>query len=122
MQILPYLPSVWWVLPIELLQGLTFALAWSSGCVYVKRVAPVWLRSTVQSIFSGLYTGIGQGLGGLVGGFMYGAFGADVVFKLAAISLLVGFIGAQVAFKIAANWEEQRYKGYCQIILQSPLD
>lgn len=47
-QALPLLPSVWWVLPVELLQGLTFALAWSSGCVYVKRIAPVWLRSTVQ--------------------------------------------------------------------------
>ncbi|GAB4815579.1 hypothetical protein N2152v2_002625 [Parachlorella kessleri] len=93
---LPLFPSVWWVLPVELLQGLTFALAWSAGCVYVKRIAPVWLRSTTQSIFQGLYAGIGQGTGGLLGGFLYGTFGAHVVFKTAAFLLASG-LGASVA-------------------------
>lgn len=55
------MPSPWFVLPVELLQGLTFALAWSAGTVHVKRIAPPRLRGTVQSIFSGLYTGVGEG-------------------------------------------------------------
>ena len=58
-QALPLLPSAWLVLPVELLQGCTFALAWSAGTVQVKRIAPPHLRSTVQSLFQGLYTGIG---------------------------------------------------------------
>lgn len=63
-QALPLLPSTWCVLPIELLQGLTFALAWSAGCVHVKHIAPLHLKSTVQSIFAGLYMGVGELNGG----------------------------------------------------------
>ena len=54
------------------LQGATFALAWSAGTLHVKRLSPLHLRGTVQSIFAGLYTGVGAGLGGLVGGLLYG--------------------------------------------------
>jgi hypothetical protein len=58
---LPLLPTPWLLLPVELLQGATFALAWSAGTVHVKRISPPHLRSTVQSLFQGLYTGIGEG-------------------------------------------------------------
>ena len=50
-QALPLLPSPWFVLGAELLQGATFALAWAAGTVHVKRISPPHLRSTVQSIF-----------------------------------------------------------------------
>ena len=36
------------MLVIELLQGATFALGWSAGCLYVKRTAPRGTRATVQ--------------------------------------------------------------------------
>lgn len=62
------MPSPWFVLPVELLQGLTFALAWSAGTVHVKRISPPHLRGTVQSIFAGLYTGVGELAGGGGGG------------------------------------------------------
>lgn len=59
-QALPLLPSPWFVLPCELLQGLTFALAWAAGTVHVKRISPPHLRGTVQSLFQACYTGIGE--------------------------------------------------------------
>ncbi|KAL4434055.1 hypothetical protein ABPG75_000496 [Micractinium tetrahymenae] len=93
---LPLLPSPWFVLPVELLQGLTFALAWSAGTVHVKRIAPPHLRGTVQSIFSGLYTGVGAGLGGLGGGLLYGSFGASALFRSAALTLAAGWLAANV--------------------------
>lgn len=48
MQLLPLAPTPWLVLGIELLQGATFALGWTAGCVYVKRTAPRHARSTTQ--------------------------------------------------------------------------
>lgn len=48
-QLLPYYPTVWVVLVVELLQGATFALAWSAGTVHCRRIAPKRLVSTVQA-------------------------------------------------------------------------
>ncbi|KAK2078614.1 hypothetical protein QBZ16_003454 [Prototheca wickerhamii] len=47
-QVLAFSPTPWLVLVIELLQGATFALGWSAGCLYVKRTAPRGTRATVQ--------------------------------------------------------------------------
>ena len=57
-QALPLLPSPWFVLGAELLQGATFALAWAAGTVHVKRISPPHLRSTVQSIFQVGFRGL----------------------------------------------------------------
>lgn len=45
---LPALPSPWFVLPVELMQGLTFALSWGTCCVHCKRIAPESLQATMQ--------------------------------------------------------------------------
>lgn len=39
---------LWMVLGIELLQGVTFALAWNTACVYGTQLAPEQLRTTMQ--------------------------------------------------------------------------
>lgn len=57
LQTLPWLPSLWCVLPIDLLQGLTFAVAYGCGTLRAKAIAPPHLRSTVQSLFFCLYYG-----------------------------------------------------------------
>lgn len=44
--------SPWWVLPIELLHGITFAYGWGVGTVMCKRLAPPGLEATMQGIFS----------------------------------------------------------------------
>ncbi|KAL6777249.1 hypothetical protein ACKKBF_B20760 [Auxenochlorella protothecoides x Auxenochlorella symbiontica] len=89
--LLPLAPTPWLVLGIELLQGATFALGWTAGCVYVKRTAPRHARSTTQSVFSGLYTGIGAGVGALLAGGLYGPMGGAGVFGLGAGMLAVGW-------------------------------
>ncbi len=89
--LLPWYPSLWIVLPIELLQGLTFGLAYSAGTVHCCRIAPRYLRSTIQSIFSGLYTGIGAGIGGFAGGMIYNAFNGQTMYWIATVVLLGGF-------------------------------
>lgn len=44
----PFFPTPWLVLPLETLQGLTFGMAYCTGTVNCKRIAPPHLRSTTQ--------------------------------------------------------------------------
>lgn len=46
-----FLVNPWWVLPIELLQGLTFGLFYSIMASYASVVAPPGAEATVQVIF-----------------------------------------------------------------------
>jgi len=78
--LLPLAPSAWWVLPIELLHGVTFATSWGAGIVSCKRLAPPHLNTTMQSIFSALYGGVGSGLGGILGGVAMQRLGAAAMF------------------------------------------
>jgi hypothetical protein len=45
------------VLPVEMLHGFTFALAWAAGTAFVSKIAPPGLETTTQAIFYGLYYG-----------------------------------------------------------------
>lgn len=77
---LPLMPSLWMVLPVELLHGVTFGVAWCAGVNHSKSVAPAGLESTVQSLFSGAYSGVGKGMGGLCAGIIYHWHGGQVLF------------------------------------------
>ncbi|KAK9832540.1 hypothetical protein WJX81_007525 [Elliptochloris bilobata] len=89
--ILEHLVTPWAVLPIELLHGVTFGLAWAAGTINCSRISPPGLETTTQAIFQGLFSGVGLGLGGLIGGVIYNNFGAPTVFASAALVLAVGW-------------------------------
>jgi hypothetical protein len=40
------------VLPIEMLNGVTFGCAWAAGTVHCSRIAPLGLEATTQSIYT----------------------------------------------------------------------
>ncbi|GFH31062.1 major facilitator superfamily domain-containing protein 6 [Haematococcus lacustris] len=65
--------SAWGMLPIELLQGLTLAVAWSAVTVQSKRLAPPGLTATMQGLSTAVLGGLGCGAGGLLGGMMLDA-------------------------------------------------
>lgn len=89
--LLPYLPSLWFILPVELLHGLTFALAWAAGTTHCRTIAPPGLEATTQSLYQGFYFGVGYGMGGLVGGLVYQYVGAEAVFVEACVVMTVGW-------------------------------
>lgn len=59
---LPGLGSVWAVLPVELLHGVTFACGWGASTVYASRVAPPGLSATMQVGGDGLCTSAAQSI------------------------------------------------------------
>ena len=54
-----FLTNPWYVLPIELLNGLTLGVYWSTMASYAHWIAPAGASSTMQGIFSAIFEGIG---------------------------------------------------------------
>ncbi|KAL6785443.1 hypothetical protein ACKKBF_B00270 [Auxenochlorella protothecoides x Auxenochlorella symbiontica] len=102
----PLLPliGVRWVLAIETLHGITFALGWSACAMNSSKIAPPGLESTTQAIFQGLWTGVGTGLGGLVGGLLYHSQGPAAMFF--AAGCLVA--GASTLCALGMAWHRAR--------------
>jgi predicted MFS family arabinose efflux permease len=75
-----FLKEAWFVLCVEVLHGLTYALIWPAGVAYASRsVSPVF-ETTAQGVFSGVFGGIGSAAGALIGGVVYENFGANILF------------------------------------------
>jgi predicted MFS family arabinose efflux permease len=89
-------PTVWLVLAVEPLHGLTFGLAWATGTAFAKSAAPPGLEATMQGAFQSTYFGLGTGLGGLVGGYTYQWLGPAGCFAVAAAGVLAGWLLAYV--------------------------
>ena len=86
------LPPVWLVLPINLLHGLTFSALWVAGVSYANEVAPKGMGATAQGLFTGVTMGLGSAGGALLGGAFYDTLGPIVMFRTAAVLVLVGLI------------------------------
>ncbi|GBF92290.1 hypothetical protein Rsub_05373 [Raphidocelis subcapitata] len=100
-------PSPWCVLPVELLQGVTFATAWGAGIVNCKRISPPRLNTTMQSVFSALFAGVGPGIGGLIGGFNMQRYGAATMFGITA-AIIVACWAAAWAMELLIGISERR--------------
>lgn len=85
-----YWSSVWLVLFVEILHGVTFGLTWSVGTQKSKLLSPKGLEATTQSIFQGLLFGVGYGLGGACAGSVYQIW-PSATFIVEASILVVGW-------------------------------
>lgn len=90
-------PSVWYVVPVEVLHGFTFGIAWTAGVNFCKREAPPGLQSSAQGLFSSTYFGLGRGIGGLLGGLLYAECGGAVMFRSALSLTLAAWAAVSVA-------------------------
>ena len=64
--------DVWWVLPVEVLHGLTFSLGWAACATHASEIAPPGYATTTQGVISATFWGVGFGIGGIGGGFSPG--------------------------------------------------
>lgn len=83
--------SVWFVLFVEVLHGVTFGLTWSVGTQKSKILSPKGLEATTQSVFQGLLFGVGYGVGGYIAGNIY-AIVPVAAFIVEACILLIGWM------------------------------
>eukprot|EP00386_Alphamonas_edax_P002849 GDKI01008723.1.p1 GENE.GDKI01008723.1~~GDKI01008723.1.p1 ORF type:complete len:451 (+),score=139.43 GDKI01008723.1:221-1573(+) len=85
------IPSPEWVLLVEPLHGLTFAMVWCAAVHYCgdKKVCPPNMASSSQGLLSTLFTRIGPVMGKLGGGWVMQNYGPIVVYRGAACLLML---------------------------------
>ncbi|XP_018028262.1 major facilitator superfamily domain-containing protein 6 isoform X2 [Hyalella azteca] len=85
-----YMENPWWVIPFELIQGVTHATVWAACCSYLSHNTPAHLRHHAQGVLQGIHHGIGRGCGAIIGGLFVNAYGTTkVFFGYGLLSLLV---------------------------------
>ncbi|XP_060874397.1 major facilitator superfamily domain-containing protein 6-like isoform X3 [Metopolophium dirhodum] len=70
------------VLPVELLNGITYALAYSAVISYAAELAPVGAEGTLQGIVGMAMEGIGVPIGSFIGGYLFNRFGSISSFNI----------------------------------------
>lgn len=88
-----FLTNPWYVLPVELLNGVTLGVYWSTSASYAYLVAPPGTASTLQGVFGAVFEGIGTSIGSLLGGYIFQNYDGVVLFRSFAIfSLTAGVL------------------------------
>ncbi len=91
------MPAAIYVLPIQLLHGLTFSAMWVASVSYANRAAPPGMGATAQGLLSGVSMGLAGAMGAVIGGYLYNAVGPAATFGWAGASVAVGLIFFAVA-------------------------
>ena len=55
-----FLTNAWYVLPVELLHGVSFGLMWAAATAYAFIIAPKGMSATVLGLMAGVYFGLGK--------------------------------------------------------------
>jgi predicted MFS family arabinose efflux permease len=80
-----------WVLPVQLLQGLSFSTFLVASVTYINDHTPKSLRTTGQSLLATVSFGLGPIVGALAGGYFYDMVGMTVLFRIITLVALFGF-------------------------------
>ena len=92
---LQWTPSVWLVLPVELLHGFTFGGLWAASTEHLSRIAKreghTPLLTTSVATFQCIHFGLGFGVGAFAGGVIYQRWSAATLFLLWAAVAAVGW-------------------------------
>ncbi|XP_072019014.1 major facilitator superfamily domain-containing protein 6-A-like [Amphiura filiformis] len=86
------LQSAFWVLPVELLHGITFGLYNPAYTSFINWISPDGMQTSVQALCNGIWIGLGFGSGMLCGGFVYDTYGGRNLFRAAAVMCIGTFI------------------------------
>lgn len=85
--LLSFITNGWWVLPTQLLHGLSFALFWVSVAEYTYTIAADKIYTTVFSIVVSSYSNVGGVLGTFISGIIYDDFsGSDLFFGVGCLA------------------------------------
>ncbi len=87
-----------WILPVQLLQGVSFAAFQVGGVSFVNDRTPGSISTIGQAIFSTISYGLGSIAGSMVGGIMYDTVGMIAMFRILSVLAM----GAFVVFRMAS--------------------
>ncbi|XP_055382593.1 major facilitator superfamily domain-containing protein 6 isoform X2 [Condylostylus longicornis] len=86
------LSNPWWVLPIELLNGITFGIFYSTMASYASIVAPPGTEATLQGMVGAIFEGVGVSIGSFIGGLLFNAVGGSITFLIYGVCAFIVFL------------------------------
>ncbi|XP_054258940.1 major facilitator superfamily domain-containing protein 6-A isoform X4 [Macrosteles quadrilineatus] len=87
--LLSLISNPWWVLGVELLQGPSYALGYTTVVAYASNISPPGASATMQGIAAGMDDGFGYSVGSLMGGILYRSLGGSSAFRVFSVFALV---------------------------------
>jgi len=88
-----FIDNPWLVLPVELLNGVTFGLFYATMTSYASVIAPPGTATTIQGLVGGLFEGFGVAAGSFFGGLLFHNYGGATTYRLYGIcAILFGVI------------------------------
>ena len=82
------IPSVTWVLPLNLLHGVSFGLYWIASIAIANEIAPDSLKGTSQGALMSIGY-LASVLGGLLSGWIFDVFGVASLFRIYCLFVVV---------------------------------
>lgn len=112
----------WLFLPIEVLQGLTFGLFYSTMTSYASAVALPGTEATVQALVGAAFEGLGVAIGGSLGGALFFQYGGKTLFLIfGAFNLCFAVIFAFLNWLIAKCQPKSAYQPHCPVSSTEPI-
>jgi len=88
-----WMPEPNYVLFIEPLHGVTFALVWTAAVTHSRNLAPAGLEASAQGILNFTFMGIGRWVGDVCGGYLFDTLGYRITFIAFAALIFISLIG-----------------------------
>ncbi|GMF34852.1 unnamed protein product [Phytophthora fragariaefolia] len=83
-----FMVQPWYVVPLEMLHGVTFGLLAAALTTYIYSAAPKGAAGTMIGLLSAFQRGIGAGIASLVGGYIYDEYGVRTMWKVSAFGIV----------------------------------
>ncbi|KAK6478189.1 major facilitator superfamily domain-containing protein 6-like protein A isoform X1 [Huso huso] len=114
-----FLWSPWSVLPIQSLNAFSNGALWWALNAYCEDVSTPGMERSVQRVFQALSLGLGAGIGSLAGGFIASRFSLEVLYRAAAVVLVIW----SVAFLLVqSRIPRQKKVNYSQLLAADNSD
>ncbi|XP_050548934.1 major facilitator superfamily domain-containing protein 6-B-like [Daktulosphaira vitifoliae] len=99
-----------WVLPVELLNGVSFAILFLSGISYAAKVAPPGSEGTLQGLFGMAFQGLGISIGCFVAGFTFDKIGSLNSFRLMSYVAFASFLVQVIINQLVQRRRTKKHK------------
>ncbi|CAH0389794.1 unnamed protein product [Bemisia tabaci] len=102
----------WYILPVELLNGLTYGMLTVAMNSYAALIAPPGTESTMQGLVGAIFEGIGASVGSFLCGSLYDTYGGRNLFRIFSAIAAVSFIvHVLIQFVLNLSKPSKKYRG-----------
>ena len=105
-----FITNPWYILPLEPLHGVTFALSWTAVASFAAEIAPPGYGASTMGLVSAFFWGIGFSLGGIGGGVINQNFGSVFLFQCTTILAMAGATFGTVIYWCCLRKKLIRYR------------